>query len=262
MSILRNKEGLMYTLIIGLAIGAFLIFITFLVWGDLSQLFMKNTVEQANVASYQRLIVQIDNLLKNPELVASTKMPLMISPDYTIVGFNKEWNNKELSDGCEPSEVMIKPTRCQKNACLCLYRNSNEKFSKMKLIDCRVFNNVNYFSSMAYWFLSKDEAKWTLAKTKFPNIPSTVMKNQVGYKYNDDNPAKKIYPTNADKNSEYYSPFVLYGQCDGWLYDEDLNTKNYYVEKITKDRKTSIFINYDSELNNYRVEEIKKIIKL
>ena len=111
----------------------------------------------------------------------------------------------------------------------------------MKLHDCIIMNNVDYFVSNAY-------CKYGDSRNQVPDMPWSVLKNQVGNLRPDRN---ELYPGLDEK--KYFSFFYLYGQCDGWWDDEDLMTQNYYIDKFVDD-KTYIFINFESESNLVRRE--------
>lgn len=239
-----NKKGLRYAMLIGLIIGSLILILTVQIWGKYGKFLFKDTEDQVSEATFARVAYEMNLLIENNDDFANRRgMPISLDKDYALVGFNKEWDNEAITDGCHPYDAARKPAVCGDSACLCLYKNSKEDFDKMIMVECEKID-ADMIVSKAYWSVSMNEkVGFDIAYKQFgDDVPMEVIKNQVGYPID----MKEFYP------DELYSTFFLYSQCDGWGYDDNLGVKNYYIEKFVNG-KTVIFIDYDSKLNDNRL---------
>jgi len=240
-----NKKGLSFAVLIGLVIGSLIILVTVTLWAKFGNLLVNDQEIEVNKGTFYRLNYEIDELLANNEVFAKKDgFQMALTKNFAIVGFNKD---ETVKDGCEPYDVVEKPSRCQDLACLCLFKASNNKaFEDMDLIECKIFPKVEKFVSVGYWFVSEDDNTFGAAVDSFSKVPINVIKNQVGYPYND---GELDYPTL--ENEELFSPFFLYGQCDGWGRGKNFGNWPYYIEKYG----SYVFINFDA-YNEKRVEQL------
>lgn len=247
-----KKKGLRYTIIIGLIIGSVILIATVYMWAKYGDILIRSHTKQTNSQTLKRIAASVDMLMKNDKNFAyDNDVNIYVHKDYAIVGFNMVWDESLISDGCHPYEPMPKPQICKRRACICLYSNSDEDFSDMKLEECISLKGVDYINSIHLAYVSEDDNDFDDTKSKYPGVPEEVYKNQVGYRYNDDHDAHNYYPIKED-----YSPFVLYGQCDGWWDDENLDLRSFYVEKYKQNDKTAILISYSSEHTKKRIEQL------
>lgn len=236
-----GKKGLR-ALLLGLVIGAIVIVLTFFIWSNFGKLFLKSPTEQANEQSFARLSYSINQVLAEEGFSFTRGTIMQLKSDYAIVGFNKDWPIDALVDNCgSPSEKILKPVQCQKSACLCLYKDTNVDFNNNGLVECRLFNDVEYFVSMDY-LTNSDKYKDVIPKKE-------VIDNQVGTRLG----LMNSYYPNIDEFNNDYSYFVLYGECNDNGPDEELGLRDYYVEKYVYDNKNIIFINYESSYNDARI---------
>jgi hypothetical protein len=249
---MKKRGDITISTLIGAVFVAILIFfVVMLIYGD----FLFGSPEyQASEKSYKNLLKEAQALeYSKDNLAAATLAPFALDTDVTVVCFNK--NESFSYDACPPNERVPKPALCGKDACLCLYApgkyanfNIDNRLSKQP---CIPFPDVDYFISFYY---AGFDAKGSAYAESHYSVDSTVYKNIVGDRISLNLPP--YYP------SEEYSYLFLYGQCDGWAWDQDFGNHEIYLEKFKdpKSNKTYLFIakNVRKDIITARAGSIQK----
>ncbi|MEA2036596.1 MAG: hypothetical protein U9O94_03755 [Nanoarchaeota archaeon] len=224
------------TELIGYILAAVVIILILVVAGIFTTLYFSEKNEEFAINNMVALSNKIDTLSRDDtDFSAQRAFPFYLPPDFVVVGFNKEWDDKKESDGCG-SEQVRKPNfmdgaegrKCEDSACICIFGDNNDDFMdgdeyNVELIKCIALSEVDYITT-AYL---DDNSNY--------NYPSEIWKNVVGQKI-----GLPDY-SNVAPNFEY-SFFYIYGQCDNHFWDKDLKSRKLYIEKFKDEDKTYIFI--------------------
>ena len=230
-----KKRGDSQSLWIFIGVVFVVIILYFFVTVIFSGLNFGSLESQQSVANYYNLVKTAKSLASSPDYVKTATLPkFMIDRHSSVVAFNR--NQQYSLDSCDPQESVKKPASCGNSACLCyyspgLYSNFNDNQLKES---CVSFPDVDYFIS--FYYAGFDYGRGAPYVESHYGVDSTTYKNIAGDKIE---PAFPLYYPYDD-----YSYLFIYGQCDGWAWDQSFGTHTLYLEKL-KDPlagKTYLFV--------------------
>jgi len=228
-----NKKGDVRTLpgvaLVGTILALAVIVLVLFIAGKFTGLFFSEKNQELAINNFIALSNRIETLSKSRnQFDAQRNFPFYLPSNFVIVGFNRRWNDRTNSDGCEPEPVR-KPSvidgqegkKCRDSACICLFGDRNDHFTKGKegqeynveLIQCRSLPEVDYII-IPYLKESKE-------------YPSQIYKNFIGEKI-----PLTGYPLTGFNN---YAFSYIYGQCDDHYWDKNLESRKLYIEKFTNE---------------------------
>ena len=223
----KAQELMMAKIVLELIIAAIAITLLSLL---ACKLFQVDDTQRAALKNFDMLELQIKDVLGNPEKFATTSMTYYLPKDYTLVGFDKLWNENPniIHSRVDDSGPLLKPNECREDgeekACLCLYDGNLEEYNngadaEAHLVTCKNFEGNIIFTGSFYY----EPAQQTEGVDNNPT--------KGGQQRNDvDLPRTTMGPYN-------YEYFQLYSDTGNWLPVIDL-----YIEKYNKSNTLYVFI--------------------
>ena len=281
----RGEVGPIIYSLIGIVLAAILILFVLKAMGIIGAIGAIS--EQESMAGWNNLAIKINQLSNSPDYFKTEKLEIKLEDKGTIVAFNKDetysidacydWD----SGNTKEPENIPKPKICGRDACLCYYKpgdDANFEDNALSKEPCKRLPKVDYIISFFYvdWIKYKYFERGIIipdAGSKIEDyygIDSTVYKNMVGSEIEKDLELPSYYPKDhcVEGKCANYTYFFLYGQCDGWEWDQNFGKNTLYIEKFVnpENDKTYILVagNSDKEVIKKRAnikKEVEKIIK-
>lgn len=230
-----------------------------------------------NEKQLTQLSTEIQALVDTPGVFAANSgAPVQIQDDFTIIGFDKNYDPKEPMQAkatyFQSVGVVNKPKECQGLACLCMYKENEllacEKISSQKNIILTGTPFVNGETQMSAFF----DILFTLSPAQFTNIQGMLrdypMQNVgaeriAANRQSLDSLSRKGY---SNEFVNWYGYFYLKGEIDyataSFSKKSNWGIRNVYIEKFEDEENIFVLLvpsdaNYQS--NQRLGSEIIKI---
>lgn len=229
-----DKKALRYTVIIGILVGALVLFVTAFAWTKFGNLFINNKDREINVNFFEALVSEINNIHSGE---ASKNFVYQLKYNYAIVGFDKI-NIEPLSfQDCDfggKVQTIAKPQMCIGETCLCIFEKEGKKLINCELLP-DIDNIISVHPSLDFGF---NEAPTTYYYGCIePKIDTYI--DGLGFIYNG-----QSYP---------YNRFIF---IDGQL-NMKFDVKSLYLEKFRSNQKNVLLIMLESDYSDYRFKQKK-----
>lgn len=241
-----NKKGDVRTIapseLVGWVLGGVIVLFILGVIAAFATLYFSEKQQEYAVNNFVALANKIETLSNNRDQFDFQRaFPFYLPGNFVVIGFNKEWDNNQVTDGCEP-EAVRKPNnmdgkegeKCKDSSCICLFTNNDDLMDgeeyNVNLVECRQLPKVDYL-------IIPD------LRENNHNYSKEIYKNLVGEKI--------VIGDYSSTGFSSYSFTYIYGQCDNYFWDTNLQSRKIYIEKLTLNGKTYIFIAPEYEQSNF-----------
>ena len=211
----------------------------------------KGGLEDTTIKGFLSFGKRVDAVLQNPlQYAVDDKAPYYISDNFVIVGFPQGVNS--VKEECYGETIPKPKAQCGDNACLCLYKAY--EWEKPRT-GCKRLQTNDIFT-LDYYDTNTKSCQY--------GTDNEVCSNFMGYSYNVGGYSfevkgvkEQVYP-----NRWQYANFIIYGECDKWWWDAEIEQKQVFIEKY-KDYalgKTGLFIGIYDKSFDERFEKFSQAV--